>query len=111
MRPLAKIIPCVGFAATMALAVLAIQPVQGQSADMSFFVTSDGIGNGANLGGLAGADNYCQTLAQAAGPRSKTWHAYLSTQAADGTPAANALDPIDMGLCRNAKGVVIAKDV
>ena len=44
MRPLAKIIPCVGFAATMALAVLATQPVQAQSADMSFFVTSNGIG-------------------------------------------------------------------
>ena len=43
------------------------QPVQAQSAETSFFVTSNGIGNGANLGGLAGADNHCQTLAQAAG--------------------------------------------
>ena len=111
MRPLAKIIPCVGFAATMALAVLAIQPVQGQSADMSFFVTSNGIGNGANLGGLAGADNYCQTLAQAAGAGTKTWHAYLSTQAADGAPAVNARDRIGKGPWQNAKGVVIAKDV
>src|SRR3982074_15697 len=111
MRPLAKIIPCVGFAATMALAVLAIQPVQGQSADMSFFVTSNGIGNGANLGGLAGADNYCQTLAQAAGAGAKTWRAYLSTQAADGKPAVNERDRIGNGPWQNSKGVVIAKDV
>ena len=111
MRPLAKVIPCVGFAATMALAVLATQPVQAQSADMSFFVTGNGIGNGANLGGLAGADNYCQTLAQAAGTGTKTWHAYLSTQAADGAPAVNARDRIGKGPWQNAKGVVIAKDV
>jgi hypothetical protein len=95
----------------MALAVLATQPVQAQSADMSFFVTSNGIGNGANLGGLAGADNYCQTLAQAAGAGAKTWHAYLSTQAADGKPAVNARDRIGKGPWRNSKAVVIAKDV
>src|SRR3981081_2708376 len=111
MRPLAKIIPCVGFAATMALAVLATQPVQAQSADMSFFVTSTGIGNGANLGGLAGADNYCQTLAQAAGAGAKTWRAYLSTQPADGAPAVHARDRIGKGPWQNARGVVVAKDV
>ena len=87
------------------------QPAQAQSADTSFFVTSTGIGNGGNLGGLAGADNHCQTLAQAAGAAPKTWRAYLSTQAADGKPAVNARDRIGKGPWKNAKGVVIAKDV
>jgi hypothetical protein len=78
---------------------------------MSFFVTSHGIGNGGNLGGLAGADNHCQTLAQAAGAGSKTWRAYLSTQGADGQPAVNARDRIGTGPWVNARGVTIAKDV
>ena len=94
-----------------AVAVLAVQPAQAQSAGTSFFVTSTGIGNGGNLGGLAGADNHCQTLAQAAGAGAKTWHAYLSTQAADGPPAVNARDRIGKGPWQNVKGVVIAKDV
>src|SRR6202022_3522562 len=112
MTALAKIIShaCFGLAAA-SLAVLSAQPAQAQSADTSFFVTSTGIGNGANLGGLAGADNYCQTLAQAAGAGAKTWRAYLSTQAADGQPAVNARDRIGKGPWQNSKGVVIAKDV
>jgi len=101
---------CLGLTAA-AFAVLAAQAAQAQSANTSFFVTSVGIGNGGNLGGLAGADNYCQTLAQAAGAGSKTWHAYLSTQAADGKPAVNARDRIGKGPWQNSKGVVIAKDV
>ena len=56
-----------------------------QQATMSFFVTSAGSGKGADLGGLAGADRICQQLAQAAGAGSHTWHAYLSTQAAEVT--------------------------
>ena len=100
---------CFGLAA--AFATLPVQPAQAQSANTSFFVTSTGIGNGANLGGLAGADNYCQTLAQAAGAGQKTWRAYLSTQAADGQPAVNARDRIGRGPWQNSKGVVIAKDV
>ena len=96
----------------IAASFVAAQPAQAQSADISFFVTSAGIGNGGNLGGLAGADNHCQTLAQAAGAGApKTWHAYLSTQAADGKPAVNARDRIGNGPWKNAKGVVIAKDV
>jgi hypothetical protein len=86
-------------------------PAQAQSADTSFFLTSNGIGNGGNLGGLAGADNHCQTLAQAAGAGAKTWRAYLSTQAADGAPAVNARDRIGKGPWKNSKGVVVAKDV
>jgi hypothetical protein len=91
---------------------LASQPAQAQSADTSFFVTSVGIGNGGNLGGLAGADNHCQTLAQAAGIGApKTWRAYLSTQAVDGQPAVNARDRTGKGPWQNSKGVVIARDV
>jgi hypothetical protein len=97
--------------AAAALSIAAAQPAQAQPANTSFFVTSVGIGNGGNLGGLAGADNYCQTLAQASGVGAKTWHAYLSTQAADGKPAINARDRIGNGPWQNAKGVVIAKDV
>ena len=93
------------------MSCIAAQPAQAQSADTSFFVTSNGVGNGGNLGGLAGADNQCQTLAQAAGAGGKTWRAYLSTQAADGKPAVNARDRIGNGPWKNAKGVVIAKDV
>ncbi len=102
---------CIGLAATASFAALADQSAQAQSANTSFFVTSVGVGNGANLGGLAGADNHCQTLAQAAGAGTKTWHAYLSTQAADGKPAVNARDRIGQGPWQNSKGVVVAKDV
>jgi hypothetical protein len=98
-------------AAAAALALLAWQPAHAQGAATTFFVTSTGIGNGGNLGGLAGADNYCQQLAQAAGAGAKTWRAYLSTQAADGKPAVNARDRIGKGPWQNAKGQVVAKDV
>lgn len=80
---------------------------QSQNA-MTFFVTSVGVGKGADLGGLAGADRHCQALAQAAGAGAKTWHAYLSTQ---GAGAVNAKDRIGKGPWTNAKGVVVAKDV
>lgn len=99
---------CLALAAILAPASA---PAQAQSADTSFFLTSNGIGNGGNLGGLAGADNHCQTLAQAAGAGAKTWRAYLSTQAADGAPAVNARDRIGKGPWKNAKGTVVAKDV
>ena len=95
--------------AAAALALLAASPAQ--SADATFFLTSVGPGKGGDLGGLEGADRHCQTLAQAAGAGGKTFHAYLSTQAADGKPAINARDRIGQGPWQNAKGVVIAKDV
>ncbi|NVN84674.1 MAG: lectin [Rhodopseudomonas sp.] len=100
-----------GALAVSAIAAFAAPAAQAQAANMSFFVTSTSIGNGGNLGGLAGADNHCQELAQAAGAGSKTWHAYLSTQAADGKPAINARDRIGKGPWQNVKGVTIAKDV
>jgi hypothetical protein len=110
MTSLAKTIPaCV---AAVAFALLAASPASAQSANATFFLTSTGIGNGGNLGGLAGADNHCQELAQAAGfGAPKTWHAYLSTQAADGKGAVNARDRIGKGPWQNVKGVVVAKDV
>jgi hypothetical protein len=77
----------------------------------TFFVTSVGSGKGADLGGLNGADQHCQQLAQAAGAGSRTWHAYLSAQAANGQPAVNARDRIGKGPWTNAKGSVVAKDV
>ena len=101
---------CLALMAAASLAVLAGHSAQAQSANTSFFVTSTGIGNGGNLGGLAGADNQCQTLAQAAGAGAKTWRAYLSTQAADGQPAMNARDRIGKGPWQNSKGAAIAKD-
>ncbi len=82
-----------------------------QQSAMTFFVSSQPSGKGADFGGLAGADAFCQKLAAAAGAGGKTWHAYLSTQAAGGTPAVNAKDRIGKGPWQNAKGVVIAKDV
>jgi hypothetical protein len=75
---------------------------------MSFFVTSVGVGKGADLGGLAGADMHCQMLAAAVGRGSSTWHAYLSTQ---GAGALNARDRIGSGPWANAKGQVIAANV
>lgn len=95
----------------LVLALLAAPSALAQSADMTFFVTSSGLGKGADLGGLEGADAHCQKLAQAAGAGNKTWRAYLSTQAADGKPAINARDRIGKGPWQNAKGAVIAKDV
>src|SRR5580698_8859042 len=92
-------------------ASLAVQPAQAQSANTTFFVTSAGPGKGADLGGIEGADKQCQTLAAAGAATAKTWHAYLSTQAADGKPAVNARDRIGKGPWQNSKGVVIAKDV
>lgn len=102
-------LPLLAFLVLMFLSVSA--PVQAQQATMSFFVTSVGLGNGADLGGLEGADRYCQALAQAVGAGDRTWRAYLSTQAVGGAQAVNARDRIGLGPWQNAKGVVIAKDV
>jgi hypothetical protein len=78
---------------------------------MGFFVSSVGSGKGGDLGGLAGADRLCQTLAQSAGAGQRTWHAYLSTSAAAGQPAVNARDRIGRGPWYNAKGDLIARNV
>jgi hypothetical protein len=87
-------------------------PPQKQPAPpMTFFVSSIGMGNGANLGGLAGADAHCQKLAEAAGATGRTWRAYLSTTAADGKPAVNARDRIGKGPWHNSRGTVVARDL
>lgn len=90
------------------LAVFCAAPATAQQANMSFFVTSVGPGKGGDLGGLTGADAYCQKLATSAGAEAKTWKAYLSTQ---GAGAVNARDRIGKGPWVNVKGVTIAKDV
>lgn len=78
---------------------------------MSFFITSANPGKGGDVGGLAGADRFCQSLAASAGAGNKTWHAYLSTAAMNGQPAVNARDRIGAGPWTNAKGVVVATSV
>jgi hypothetical protein len=100
-----------GAAAICAAPVFAQAPPAAPPQPMSFFVTSAGSGKGADLGGLAGADGICRKLAAAAGSTKTTWHAYLSTSAADGKPAVNARDRIGAGPWFNAKGARIAKDV
>ena len=93
----------------LALAQDGGQQAGAQRHPMTFFVTSVGIGNGANLGGLAGADAHCLKLATAAGAGNHTWRAYLSTQAKNGQPAINARDRIGQGPWYNAKGQQIAQ--
>jgi len=84
---------------------------QSQQVDMTFFVTSAGPGKGADLGGLAGADAHCQSLAQVVGAGNRTWRAYLSTNARGGANPVHARDRIGNGPWKNAKGVVIATNV
>jgi len=83
---------------------------QAQQSDMTFFITSMGSGKGADLGGLAGADKLCQSLASAAGAGRHKWRAYLSAGAAGGKPAVNARDRIGKGPWRNAEGRLIARN-
>jgi hypothetical protein len=94
-------------AVTFALAA----PQAQTDTSLSFFITSAGPGNGANLGGLAGADQHCQTLAAAVGQGGKTWRAYLSAKAASAQPAVNARDRIGAGPWYNARGVRVAQSV
>src|SRR5258706_11853438 len=84
---------------------------QAQQASMTFFVTSTGKGNGADLGGLDGADAHCNSLAKAAGAKATNWRAYLSTTLPAGDAGVNARDRIGKGPWQNAKGVVVAKSV
>ena len=91
----------------LAASIVGVVYAQQQS-NMTFFVTSKNLGNGGNLGGITGADQFCQNLARSVGAGNKTWHAYLSTQ---GMGAVNARDRIGKGPWQNAKGTVIAKDV
>lgn len=94
----------------IAFGMLAAAPALAQETDgeMSFFVTSRGLGDGANLGGIEGADAHCQELAEAAGAGDREWAAYLSTQGED---AVDARDRIGSGPWFNAEGTMIAEDI
>src|SRR5213593_2715798 len=85
--------------------------VHAQQADMTFFVTSVGRGNGADFGGLEGADAHCAALAKAAGAKASNWRAYLSTALPGGDQGVDARSRIGKGPWKNAKGVAVAKSV
>jgi hypothetical protein len=122
-------IPAISFAVLGTLVAFAQAPQQppaggapqgrgggrgGPAGPASFFITSVGKGDGANYGGLAGADAYCAQTAQAGGiptPPGRTWRAYLSAKASGGQPAVNARDRIGAGPWFNIKGVLIANNV
>jgi hypothetical protein len=93
------------------VAAVAAGRVAAQTPKLSFFITSAGPGNGANLGGLAGADKHCQTLAAAAGAGDRTWRAYLSATGDGKQAAVNARDRIGKGPWYNAKGMLAAQSV
>ena len=98
-------------ACVIAFVVMVPVTAFSQTPNLSFFITSAGSGNGANLGGLSGADAICQKLATSVGAGGKTWRAYLSTSATGGQTAVNARDRIGRGPWQNAKGVVVAQSV
>ncbi|GJL83799.1 MAG: hypothetical protein DHS20C01_34330 [marine bacterium B5-7] len=99
-------------AAVVLIAVTIASPAMGQGEDrsMSFFVTSVGVGNGADLGGLEGADAHCQNLATAAGAGERTWRAYLSTEEPD-KRGVSARSRIGQGPWYNAQGLLIAANL
>ena len=102
---LRKVVTIVGAAA------LSVSMMAGaQEAKMGFFVTSVGLGNGADLGGLEGADAHCKSLAEAAGAGDRDWRAYLSTEAPD-KRGVSARDRIGKGPWYNAKGTLIANNL
>jgi hypothetical protein len=110
MRLMRLTVPTVISAALLSSGNLAAAQAQGdgEPPELGFFITSTGIGDGGNLGGLDGADAHCQSLAAAAGAGDRTWRAYLSTQ---GAGAVNARDRIGSGPWANAEGLVIATSV
>lgn len=97
--------------AALIAAATSFSTLYSQDNQMSFFITSVGSGDGANLGGLAGADAHCASLAQAAGSRGKTWRAYLSAHATGNQPAVDARDRIGFGPWYNARGVMVAENL
>ena len=106
-RALMAVTATVGALALTGLSIVAQQQSE-EPPEMGFFITSVGIGDGANLGGLAGADAHCQALADAVGSGQRTWRAYLSTQ---GDGAVNARDRIGDGPWANVNGLIMATSV
>ena len=101
----------VAVAAVIAISNSFAPAALADAASMSFFVTSAGAGDGANLGGLEGADGHCAALAKAAGSAKTGWKAYLSTTAPQGEAGVNARDRIGKGPWQNLSGVVVANSV
>jgi hypothetical protein len=95
----------------MAVSACATHGSPADETGLSFFITSTGPGDGANLGGLSGADAHCDRLATAVGAGDKTWRAYLSAAAAGAQPAVNARDRVGDGPWHNARGVRVAADL
>ncbi len=104
---LTAVLSTIGLSALVGLSIYAQQNDE-EPPEMGFFVSSSGLGDGADLGGLAGADAHCQALATAAGSGNRTWQAYLSTQ---GVGAVNARDRIGQGPWANAVGAIIAANL
>ena len=96
---------------SLTVAAIGFTYANAQDSELSFFLTSKGPGDGANLAGLAGADAHCQRLAKSVGAGGKTWRAYLSTGGSNGEPAVNARDRIGDGPWSSANGVQVALDV
>lgn len=109
-RP-ARLLAALSGALLLPMTAEAQQATPAAKEPMTFFITSTGSGNGADLGGLEGADRHCQSLAQAAGAGAHTWHAYLSVPATGGKPAVNARDRIGNGPWHNYAGTLIARTV
>ena len=105
MRSNRLLLACAALALGFAGFLLTSQNSSAQDTPtMGFFITSAGPGDGANLGGLAGADAHCQTLAENVGAGGRTWRAYLSAQAKDGQEAVNARDRIGTGSLGQRRG-------
>jgi hypothetical protein len=96
------------FAIPLAMVTVSVAGAQQKPSNLGFFISSVGSGNGANFGGLEGADKHCQQLAAAAGAGDRTWRAYLS---ASGAKPVHAKDRIGSGPWSNAKGVTVATSV
>ena len=107
-RALIAVTATIGALALLGLSIVAQQPSDDEPPEMGFFITSVGLGDGGNLGGLAGADAHCQAVADAAGAGDRTWRAYLSTQ---GAGAVHARDRIGSGPWANAEGLILATSV
>ena len=97
--------------AALLTAAATFTSVNSQDNEMSFFITSVGLGDGASLGGLTGADAHCDALASAAGSSGKTWRAYLSAHSTENSPAVNARDRIGFGPWYNSNGVEVASNL
>lgn len=109
MKSLQRILA--GSAMALCLLPFVLVAQDDETPEMGFFITSEGPGDGGNLGGLAGADAHCQKLADAAGAGHREWRAYLSTQASASSPAVNARDRIGDGPWANANGDIIGSDI